>query len=182
MSALRDWECAAHGYFEKRTRSAQDVPRCPKGCSKSLVKHVILQPVGTVSAGTRTSDRLVREMAKMQGLSDISTSPSRPGGTVAERNRARSQGAAANPYPPQFACQAPGGGIRFAGGDATVANLKNLGFGGENAMRRVGLGHEYDKNEWRTDKTTGRVKHVGMQPAIVSAPAASVDRVKEQPK
>src|SRR5215469_13199732 len=101
----RDWECAAHGVFEKRTKTAQDVPKCPKGCSRALVKLVFLQPVGHVSGRTRTADRLVKEMAAAQGLSDISTSPSRSGGTVAQRNAARNRvrGPQGHQYPAHLA-------------------------------------------------------------------------------
>lgn len=186
MSAIRDWECLAHGVFEARTLSAKHVPKCPKGCSRGLVKLVFLTMPGTVSDRTRTSDRLVREAADLQGLSDISTSPSRPGGSVAHRNRMRGpRGRQDLQYPAQFSARS-GGTIPFHGG-LTVENLGAQGFTAENnGLRAIGLGHAYDKTEWKTDKETGKVRHEGAPPIITTIPTGgtgvSIERVKDKPK
>lgn len=166
-----DFECAAHGIFQARVNRGV-VPRCPKGCSKALVKLVFLRAPGTVSARTRTSDRLVREMAQAQGLTDISTSPSRPGGSVAQRNRAKSQGAKANPYPAELAAR-PGPG-------ALPKFLASLGHQ-ENALAGAGFGHQHNPAEWKTDPKTGVTRHVAAPPPNITAPPASVERVREKP-
>jgi hypothetical protein len=170
VAVLHDFECMAHGYFEARVGFGK-LPRCPKGCSSSLVKQVRLKPPGFVSARSRKGDKLVREMAEAQGLSDISTSPSRSGGSVAERNRAKSQGAKENPYPPQAAAQAPSNVSKFLGA------LTHK----ENALANSGFGNPYNAAEWKKDDKTGAVRHVGRSAPNVIQPPAVVERVRGKP-
>ena len=174
MAVTHDFECLAHGLFTARGSSAKP-PRCPRGCSPSLVKLVFLQAPGFVSSRTRTGDRLVREMATMQGLSDISTSPSRPGGSVAHRNRMkqmRLRGPKGREYPE-------------LAGAVGVDIGKYLGAMTEkgNTLTQVGLGRPYAENEWKKDPETGKVKHVAGPSATVPVPTGttgvSVERVKE---
>lgn len=155
------FECAAHGVFEKRIK-AGTIPRCPKGCSKSFVKLVFLTPIGHVSGRTRKADALVREAAASQGLSDISTSPSRPGGTVAERNRMR------NPQLPE-AAQARAVSFKDYIGALTHK---------QNSLSDMGFGHTYNKAEWKKDPQSGKMRHVGFQSDAVM-PMTSVERVRE---
>lgn len=175
MAVLHDWECLAHGVFEARG-SADKPPRCPKGCSKSFVKLVRLQAPGFVGGGTRTADRLLREAAAMQGLSDISTSPSRPGGSVAHRNRMKN-GVVRNEDLHPIA-QARAEPITVSKALAALTNRE------PSTLARVGLGHAYDKNEWKKDDKTGVVRHVGAQLPTVKVPTGStgvsVERVKEK--
>jgi hypothetical protein len=173
MSALRDWECLAHGVFEARTVSAQTVPKCPKGCSRSLVKLVHLRAPGHVSARTRTGDRLLREAADGAGLSDISTSPSRPGGSVAQRNRMKLRGPKGREYP-DVAKALPVDFGKYIGALTHQANeLTNLGFG-----------HAYDASQWKSDKETGRTVHTAAPPPVreipVNSVGVSIERVKEK--
>jgi hypothetical protein len=175
MSVLHDWQCLAHGVFEKRVQPGR-IPKCPKGCSSSFVKLVYLKPVGTVSARTRKSDKLVREMADAQGLSDISTSPSRPGGSVAQRNRMKNgmRGPQGREYP-DFAAAQPAQLSKFLGAMTHKANeLSNAGFG-----------HKYDPSEWKKDDKSGAVRHVGahgpIAPLPVGSTGVSVERVREKP-
>jgi hypothetical protein len=173
MSVTNDFACLAHGYFEAKVKSGT-VPRCPKGCSKSFVKLVHLQAPSFGSARVRKGDKLLREAAEMQGLSDISTSPSRPGGSVAQRNAAKNRvrGPSGHEYPSYAAAKA-------------VPLQKYIGAltHKENALSRVGLGHAYEPAEWKKDDKTGQVRHVGAQGPVHSVPVGtagvSVERVKE---
>lgn len=185
MAVLHDWECMAHGHFEAKG-SAEKPPKCPKGCSSSLVELIYLQPVRIGNARYKRGDRLVREAAEMQGLSDISTSPSRSGGSVAQRNRMRNRrsvlGPAGRPdlqYPGDAAAVGRAGKLKF--GDY-IGALTHKG----NALTDTGFGHAYDKNEWKKDDKTGAVRHVAAQGPIVSIPTGStgvsIERVKERPK
>jgi hypothetical protein len=162
---IHSFECAAHGIFEKRVKHGV-VPKCPKGCGKGLVKLVFTQAPGFVSARTRTGDRLVKEMATMQGLSDISTSPSRPGGSVMDRIRKK--------Y---------GGHIRPEQMPRAVDAQQYLGAMTHraNELTNVGLGHKYESEQWQKDQESGKVKHVDI-PHSDYLPPASVERVKERPK
>lgn len=111
----------------------------------------------------------------MQGLSDISTSPSRPGGSVAERNRMKLRGPKGREYPELMAAKPVDFGQYI--GAMTMQ---------DNALTRTGFGHGYNKDEWHKDKDTGALKHVGAQGPIRSVPTGStgvsVERVKEKPK
>ena len=167
MTVLHDFECVAHGYFEARAK-AGTVPKCPKGCSRALVKQVFLQAPGHVSARTRSSDRLVREMAAAQGLSDLSTSPSRPGGTVMQRLRQK-YGQHIQPQQMPRAVDAS----QYIGALTHRANeLANLGFAAP-----------YRKDEWKKNDETGKVVHVGAQaPHPGFMPRASVEYLKTDPR
>jgi hypothetical protein len=172
MAVLHDFECMAHGVFEKRVEAGK-IPKCPRGCSPAFVTLVHLQAPGTVSGRTRTGDRLVREMAEMQGLSDISTSPSRPGGNVAQRNAMRLKGPAGRQYPELAAAKAVDIG-KYLG----AMTMK------DNALTRIGLGHEYNANEWKRDaQNPEKLRHVGAQGPILEKPTGStgvsIERVKE---
>lgn len=172
MAVTHDWECLAHGHFTARG-SAEKPPKCPKGgCSKSFVRLVFLQAPGHVSARTRTSDRLVREMATMQSLSDISTSPSRPGGSVAHRNRMKMRGPKGREYPELAASQAVDIG-KYLGA------MTHKG----NALAETGIGRPYVESEWKKDPETGKVKHLAGPSASVPIPVGttgvSIERVKE---
>lgn len=164
MAVYADFECLAHGHFETKW-SGKVVPKCPKGCSSTLVKHVYLQPVGFVSARTRTSDRLVKEMAAQQNLSDLSTSPSRPGGSVMDRLR-KKHGAHLHES------QIP----RAVDAKEYMGALTHK----SNEMTNIGLGHKYNAAEWKKDAETGKVKHNGGEHIQDFRPAATVERVKEK--
>jgi hypothetical protein len=175
MSVTHDFECAAHGVFEARVKGGQ-IPRCPKGCSKQFVKLVRLCPPGVVGARTRTADKLLREAAAMQGLSDISTSPSRPGGSVAQRNRMRNGGPTRNQdLHPAAQARAEPLSVSKALAALTVKESSTLA--------HLGFGHEYNKAEWKKDDKTGVVRHVGAPPPRIPRPTGStgvsVERVKE---
>lgn len=180
MAVLHDFECQIHGRFEKRVK-AGTVPRCPSGCSKSFVSLIFTKPPGHVSARTRTGDRLVREMADMQGLSDISTSPSRPGGSVAERNRMRGpRGRPDLAYPEVAAAQnVP---LNVSKAIPALTNKNDMA----NALTSIGFGNKYDASQWKKDEKTGVVKHVDIPAPHVTVPlgstGVSIDRVKGEPE
>jgi hypothetical protein len=180
MAVTHDFECAAHGHFEARVK-AGTVPRCPKGCSKALVKLVHLRPPGTVGARTRSADRLLRQAAEMQGLSDISTSPSRSGGSVADRNRRKNGAPVQNEMLPTIA-QARGAPMSVSQILGALTNKSEM----TNALHDSGFGHGYDANEWKKDPKTGTVRHVGAKEAIAKIPTGStgvsIERVREAPK
>lgn len=170
MGVTHDFECAAHGVFESRAKR----PKCPKGCSAAFVSKVFLQAPNFGSAGVRTSDKLVREMAEAQGLSDISTSPSRPGGSVADRLRKKNTGMK-GPQGRDYPAYAAAVSVPYAEG------MKGMTMPG-NAMKDTGYGHDYNPAEWKKDEKTGKVAHVQPQGAIIPKPTGStgtsVARVK----
>jgi hypothetical protein len=173
-----DFECAAHGFFEARVKPGT-VPRCPKGCSTSFVKLVHLRPVGHVSARTKNADRLLREAAGMQKLSDISTSPSRAGGSVMDRLRQRNQ-------PVVSPVQLPGWGEMPALGKVNNANnaaqlLSTIGKPppGESVAELTGIGHTFKPAEWKA-REDGKLVHNGGERLSDFKPPASVERVKER--
>lgn len=170
---LHDFKCVAHGLFEARVKSGV-VPRCPKGCSKSMVELVFLKPVGFVSARTRKSDKLVKEMATMQGLSDISTSPSRPGGSVMDRLR-KKYGNHLHPSQLPVAGTAEHlSAMTHKTNALTDENMKN--FTKEVYGQEAVMGHAYSPDEWKTDEA-GKPRHVTQQHSQF-LPRASVERVK----
>lgn len=170
MGVTHDFECVAHGVFESRAKR----PKCPKGCSAGFVTKVFLTPPNFGSQRVRTSDKLVKEMAEAQGLSDISTSPSRPGGSVADRLRKKAtgmRGPAGRDYPDYAAAKS----VPYAEG------MKGMTMPG-NALKDTGYGHNYDKAEWKRDEKSGAVRHLGAKPALIPKPTGttgtSVARVR----
>jgi hypothetical protein len=67
MGVLHDYVCAAHGRFEARE------PKCPKGCSKRFVKIEFNRSAGIVGAKTKSTDRLLKNLANDFKLPDIAT-------------------------------------------------------------------------------------------------------------
>jgi hypothetical protein len=138
---------------------------------------VFLQAPNFGSARVRTSDRLVKEMAEMQGLSDISTSPSRPGGSVADRLRKKNggmKGPQGREYPAYAAAKSipysEMGGMRAPDPDG-------------NKLTATGFGHGYQPSEWKKGEEDGKIRHVAPQGALIPKPTGttgtSVERVKE---
>ena len=130
MSVTHSFECAAHGPFDARVTQGE-IPTCPRGCSPYFVRLVFLKPPAIASERVRTATRLVREMADAQGLSDIDTSPSRPGDSVAERNWKKAH---------------PGAPAAFAGANLNkfLSNVPN-----DNVLNRAGFGRPYNPGEWK---------------------------------
>jgi hypothetical protein len=179
----------AHGAFEARMAKGK-IPKCPKGCDPTMVELVYNQAPAHVSGRTRTADRLLKEAASMQGLSDISTSPSRPGGSVAERNRMRN-GGMAGPQGREYPTYAKtisgnlgellptmGHKANELRGEGMQTMMKGFGY------QETGLGHEYQPGEWKKGDD-GKVRHENVAPPIRSRPVGttgtSVDRVKDEP-
>lgn len=164
MSITHSFECAAHGVFEARVEPGE-TPSCPKGCSHHFVNLVFLTAPNIGTERVRTASRLVREVADSQGLSDIDTSPSRPGDSVADRNFKRSGN--------QLQAKA----VDFQSFMGALTHK-------ENALTRAGFGHAYDPHEWVTDKQSGKVRHVGAQPPLADLPVnqfgVRVLRVREK--
>lgn len=158
-----NFECLAHGAFEKRVK-AGTIPKCPKGCSPHFVHLVFLTAPNIGSEKVRTATQLVREVADSQGLSDIQTSPSRPGDSVADVNYKRS-----------------GGEIRARAADFNTY-MKALTHR-SNELARLGFGHDYNPQEWRERKDTGKIVHAGAPPPVADTPmnqfGVQVYRVKE---
>lgn len=164
MSVRHDFECLAHGVFEARVQAGV-IARCPHGCGREMVSLVFLTPPAISSERVRTATRLVREMADLQGLSDIDISPSRPGDSVADRNFKRS----GNELAPQALPMS-----KYMGALTHRSNeLSNLGFG-----------HPYNPHEWSQDQKTGVRRHVAappLQPLPMNQYGVSVQRMREKP-
>lgn len=166
MSVTHSFECRAHGVFDARVSSGE-VPACPCGCSPAFVKLVFITPPAIATEKVRTATRLVREMADIQGLTDIDISPSRPGDSVADRNFKRS----GNPIRAQAVKAVDVG--RYVGAQLHQGN----------ALTAAGFGHPYDSREWRTDKASGRRLHYA-QPPLEPLPTnqfgVEITRVREK--
>lgn len=167
MGVLHAFQCKAHGTFEKRVevKKGLKLPKCPHGCSKSMVSVIYVQAPGHIKASSKRADRLVRQAADMQGLSDISLSPSRSGGSVMDRNRKK--------YPLTAAARA----AKFGEYMGALTNKQN-------ALTDTGFGHAYDKAEWKRDDKTGIVRHMAPQgpkhPVPMGATGVEIERVKEK--
>jgi hypothetical protein len=180
---IHAFECAAHGVFEKRVKYGE-VPKCPRGCSKSFVQLIFVQAPGQVSSRTRKADKLLREAATLQRLSDISTSPSRPGGSVAERNAMKNRRRIKLPdgsygyVRPEQAAIVPDKGLvpKYLG---ALTNRESM-------LQKLGFGNPYDPAEWVKDKESGKLRHEGLHTAedFKGIPTGStgveIERVKEK--
>lgn len=65
MAVIKEWECAAHGYFD----GTEAV--CPHGCPQQFVQRVFLTPPGIKSHATKMSDFTLKGLAKDFGMTDI---------------------------------------------------------------------------------------------------------------
>ena len=65
MAVIKEWECKAHGYFDSSE------PACPHGCPEAFVQRVFLTPPSIGSAGTKTVDTTLNNLAKDYGMTDI---------------------------------------------------------------------------------------------------------------
>jgi hypothetical protein len=171
MAVEHSFECQAHGNFTAKVKSGT-VPRCPHGCSKSFVALVFLQAPGHVSARTKRADQALKEAALLQGLADISTSPSRPGGTVAQRNAMRVRGPKGLEYPEIAAAQS-GGLAKFLSAMTTPGN----------ALAEMGFTEGFNAADWKKNEKTGQMVHLNpqgltRQSVPVGTGGVSVDRVK----
>jgi hypothetical protein len=171
MGVLHAFQCKAHGVFDQivDVKEGVKVPKCPHGCSKSFVKLIFVKAPGHIRPGTKRADRLVREAAEMQGLSDISTSPSRSGGSVMDRLRAKNR-----TYPAAAAAQAGDFGTMMPA-------LTHK----ENALANTGYGDKYDASEWKTNEA-GQKVHVAAghkapnHKVPMGATGVEIERVKEK--
>jgi hypothetical protein len=164
MSVLQDFECVAHGVFEARVQ-AGCIPKCPRGCSRAFVQLVHLTPPAIGSEKVRTATRLVREMAQLQGLSDIDVSPSTPGDSVADKNFLRS-----------------GNAVRAQA--LPVGRYLSAMTYRSNELAKAGFGHAYNPHEWTQDVKTGVRRHVASppnEPLPMNQFGVSVSRVREKP-
>lgn len=170
MAVLHDYECRAHGVFESRAKE----PRCPHGCSKSFVSRVFLQPISIGTAKVANADRMLRGAAESQGLSDVSTSPSRPGDSVMARLRARHNKEFAREQVPNWGGE-QGRVLSQLDPKTILAGAKSAG--GEDVMANLGMGKKYDAKEWRTTED-GRRVHIPSQKYPGYRPPAEVERTK----
>jgi hypothetical protein len=173
MGVLHAFQCKAHGTFEQIVgvkKKGVVVPKCPHGCSKSFVTLIFVQAPGHIRPGTRRADRLVREAAEMQGLSDLSLSPSRSGGSVMDRLRKKNR-----TYPEAAAARAGEFGVHMPA-------LTNR----ENKLSETGYGDGYDPSEWKKNKA-GQLVHTAAGHKTphhlvpMGATGVEVERVKEKP-
>lgn len=169
MAVTHDYECRAHGVFESRAKA----PRCPQGCSKAFVTRVYLQPFGIGSAKTRKADAMLRAAAASQGLSDVSTSPSRPGDSVMQRLRARHNQDFAQEQLGNWGGE-PGRLLSGLDGQKILAGTAQ---GGSDVLASLGFGKRYDAKEWRTTDDGKRV-HTPTPKYPDFKPPAQVERVK----
>lgn len=63
MAILRTWQCAAHGEFQAF------VGKCKYGCGAGMVTQVL--GCNILTAKTKTTDRLAKQLASDLGLSDM---------------------------------------------------------------------------------------------------------------
>lgn len=70
MAILKEWCCAAHGSFEAFVKQ-DEVPKCPKGCSKRFVKREFLTAPAAGTHKTHAIDGIQRDLAHDFGLSDL---------------------------------------------------------------------------------------------------------------
>jgi hypothetical protein len=134
MPVTNSFECGFHGVFEVKIKPGL-TPACPRGCSPHFVKLIHLTPPAIGSERVKTATKLIREAAELQGLSDIDNSPSRPGGSVAERNWAKQAGAHAGK---------PGDLMKFLSAAPR-----------DNVLARTGFGHPFNPSEWRDGRHLG---------------------------
>jgi hypothetical protein len=122
------------------------------------VHLVFVEAPAIASERVRHASRLVREMADVQGLSDIDVSPSTPGGSVAEKNFKR-----LGLKPEQLAYAVP---------DVAAWTRGNRG---GNDLVRAGFGHAYNAGEWRGGR------HAGAGPPLqATPPVGPILRAKEE--
>lgn len=140
------------------------------------MRKVFLTAPSIGSAKAKSADKLLREAAEMQGLSDISTSPSRPGGSVAERLRMKTRDGMAGPNGRQYPEYAAARSMDFRKDFGAVTHKAN-------ELATVGLGNTYNKDEWKKDEKTGKLRHIAPAPPKSLRPTGStgvsVERVKE---
>lgn len=74
MGVLKEYFCAAHGAFEAIVKQ-DEMPKCPRGCSKRFVKREFRTAPGYRSTVTRATDGMVKDIAHDFGLSDMKTDP-----------------------------------------------------------------------------------------------------------
>jgi hypothetical protein len=89
------------------------------------------------SERVKAATRLIEEVAKTQGLSDIDASPSRPGVSVADRNWKKNNRVSAEAR--------PGGDLGKFLSSAPRDNVLN----------RTGFGHPYNPHEWKGGRHLG---------------------------
>jgi len=65
MAVIKEWECAAHGYFDAAEA------RCPYGCATEWVQRVYLTAPAIGSEGTKRSDQTLRALANDFGMTDM---------------------------------------------------------------------------------------------------------------
>lgn len=70
MAILKEFTCAAHGPFEEFV-SQDEIPMCPKGCSKRFVRREIRTAPATRGVVMGRLDGLQKDLAHDFGLSDI---------------------------------------------------------------------------------------------------------------
>lgn len=144
MSVLHNFECQAHGVFEARIEEGV-IPWCPQGCSPGFVALVFLKPPLISNERFRVANKLVREMAEMQGLTDIDVSPSSPGDSVADKNFRRA------------------GGIQAIAGSNLRQYVGAMTYRA-NELTNAGFGNPYNPYEWSVDKKTGVRRHFAGPP------------------
>lgn len=176
MGVLHAFQCRAHGVFDQIVsvkKKGVTVPKCPHGCSKSFVKLIFVQAPGHIRAGSKRADKLVREAADMQGLSDISLSPSRSGGSVMDRLRRKNRS-----YPDAAAAVAGDFGTMMP----ALRHKENMLQAPE-----VHLGNAYEPSEWKKNEA-GQLVHTAAghktpnHQVPMGATGVEVERVKEKVK
>ncbi len=168
MAVTHDYECRAHGVFESRAKN----PRCPFGCSKSFVTRVYLRPFAIGSGKAAKADAMLKAAAASQGLSDVSTSPSRPGDSVMQRLRARHNREFQREQLANWGGEA-GRLLSQLDGKQILAGTAR----GPDTLSSLGFGKAYNPGEWH-DTKDGRKVH-NPQPRYPDfKPPADVERVR----
>lgn len=70
MAVLKEFVCQAHGAFEEFVQQ-DEVPKCPRGCSKRFVKREFRTAPAIRNVVTGRMDNIQKDLAHDFGLSDM---------------------------------------------------------------------------------------------------------------
>lgn len=147
MAVIKEWSCAAHGFF-----SSFD-PVCPKGCKGTgFIQRVILTAPGINNARTKNIDKTLTGLAHQFGLTDMNNQ----NGTGAVKRGDPGANKRMEEYNDMMrakfgspwqsvtpgGCQMPDGSIRSGTGTGggAVQHIQSMGASGGSAITRDDAG------------------------------------------
>lgn len=132
MMPLYEFNCMAHGKFDKLMSSSEATPRCPHGCSPKLVSKMVTA-ANFISDRTRNIDSTLRGMAQEHGLTDMNNHGGDTGVFQPDRNFLKAQ---SNMQQQILSGQTFAG--QMASGDNAIQNtLTQGGYRSDNALESV---------------------------------------------